>query len=245
MRFIYSPRYVVDLGGHVFPTQKFALVADSLKSFLPFVEPRIPLREDILLAHTQEWTDKVIDCKMTLKDETQMELPFSPALSIAHQLAVSGTILACRDALDCGVGLHIGGGSHHAFSDHGEGFCVLNDIACGILRLINDKKIKRAAVIDLDVHQGNGTAEIFSKTAEVFTFSIHQDNLYPEIKQKSSLDVAVKAGTGDREYLNLLENYLPQIFAHKPELIVYQSGVDSFERDILVLIDVWLENFDL
>ncbi len=233
MRFIYSPRYVVDLGGHIFPTKKFALTAERLKGVLPFLEPTSPSREDILLAHMEKWTDKVLDCHMSLEDETLMELPFSKEVSLAHQLAVSGTILACRDALDGGVGLHIGGGSHHAFSDHGEGFCVLNDIACGILRMIEDKKISRAAVIDLDVHQGNGTAQIFSKNNGVFTFSMHQEDIYPEVKQKSSLDVSLPRGTADKEYLELLEKNLPLVFEHHPDLIVYQSGVDGYQKDIL------------
>jgi acetoin utilization deacetylase AcuC-like enzyme len=233
MRFIYSPRYVVDLGGHVFPTKKFALVAESLRGTLPFVEPLLPSRDEILLVHTPEWTDKVIESRMSLEDETQMELPFSKELSVAHRLAVSGTILACHDALNCGVGLHIGGGSHHAFSGHGEGFCVLNDIACGIMKMIQEKKIARAAVIDLDVHQGNGSAEIFSNNENVFTFSIHQEGIYPEKKNSSSLDVVVKAGTSDHEYLRLLESNLLTVFAHKPELIVYQAGVDCFEKDLL------------
>ena len=233
MRFVYSSRYVVDLGGHVFPTKKFAETAEKLKKRLPFVEPEMPSREDLLLAHTEDWVDKVVSIRMTLQDETLMELPFTREVSESHQLSVSGTILACRDALECGTGLHIGGGSHHAFSDHGEGFCVLNDLACGILKMLKEAKIQRAAVIDLDVHQGNGTAQIFSKTPKVFTFSIHQEDIYPEIKQKSSLDIPVARGTGDEEYLSLLEKNLPAVFAHQPEFIVYQAGVDCYQKDIL------------
>ncbi len=233
MRFIYSPRYVVDLGGHVFPTKKFAETAEKLNKILPFMEPEMPPREDLLLAHTADWVDKVMSIRMSLQDETLMELPLTPEVSVAHQLAVSGTILACRDALAFGTGLHIGGGSHHAFSNHGEGFCVLNDIACGILKMMNESKIRRAAVIDLDVHQGNGTAQIFSKTPEVFTFSIHQEDIYPEIKEKSFLDIAVPRGTGDKEYLDLLEKNLPLVFKHQPEMIVYQAGVDCYQKDIL------------
>ncbi len=233
MRFVYSSRYVVDLGGHVFPTKKFALTAEKLGGALPFLEPGMPSREDLLLAHTGAWVDKVISGRMSLQDETLMELSLTGEVSRAHQLAVSGTILACLDALRFGTGLHIGGGSHHAFSDHGEGFCVLNDIACGILKMMKESKIKRAAVIDLDVHQGNGTAQIFSKNPDVFTFSIHQEDIYPEIKQKSSLDVAVQRGTGDKEYLDLLKENLPAVFNRQPELIVYQAGVDCYQKDIL------------
>src|SRR5882672_10031337 len=123
--FVFSPRYVVDIGGHVFPTRKFGLAAEALKGSGDFVEPEEPSREDLLLAHEEAWVDKVLACRMTLDDETLMELPFSPALSLGHRLAYAGTIRACRSALAAGVGLHVGGGSHHAFPGRGEGFCVV------------------------------------------------------------------------------------------------------------------------
>lgn len=228
MRFIYSPAYAADIGKHVFPTRKFALTAELLRGAAPFVEPVAPSREDLLLAHTPAWVDKVLSGKMSLEDELSMELPFNPGVSRAHQLQVSGTIMACRDAVESGVGLHVGGGSHHAFADHGEGFCVLNDIACGIRRIG-----RRAAVIDLDVHQGNGTASIFAGESDVFTFSMHQQSLYPLVKPPSSLDVPLSDGLGDEGYLDFLEKHLPRVFAHKPELIVYQAGVDCAQGDLL------------
>lgn len=232
-RFIFSPRYVVDIGDHVFATRKFGLVAESLRGKGEFLEPELPSRDDLLLAHEEAWADKVINSAMTPEEEALMELPFSPALSVAHRLAVSGTILACREALNTGIGLHIGGGSHHAFADHGEGFCVLNDLASGILKMRAERRISRAAVIDLDVHQGNGTAAIFSGDPDVFTFSMHQGDLYPEVKPPSSLDINLAAGTGDAKYLRILEESLPRVFAHQPELVVYQAGVDCGEHDLL------------
>lgn len=232
-RFVYSPRYVVDIGDHVFPTAKFRLAAEALKHFARPIEPPEPSREDLLLAHDAAWVDKVISGRMSLEDETLMEIPFNPDISLAHRLQAAGTILACRHALECGVGLHAGGGSHHAFRDHAEGFCVLNDIAIGISKMRQEGRIRRAAVIDLDVHQGNGTASIFSKDQDVFTFSMHQEDIYPQAKECSSLDVGLPAGTGDEEYLRLLRENITRVFAYKPQLVVYQAGVDCWEKDLL------------
>lgn len=226
MRLIFSPRYVVDLGGHVFPTRKFALAADLVP--LPRVEPPEPRREDLLLAHTPEWADKVIECRMTLEEETAMELRLTPAVSLAHRLQVSGTILACRDALERGAGLHAGGGAHHAFAGRAEGFCVVNDLACAARALG-----RRTAIVDLDVHHGNGTAEILAGDRDVFTFSMHQAASYPERRPRSTLDVALPAGAGDDRYLTELRAALAKIKAWGPELVIYQAGVDCAEGDLL------------
>ncbi len=225
---VFSPRYSVAIGDHVFPTRKFALTAELLKDAGDFIAPEEPSREELLLAHAPGWVDRVLSGRLSLDEEMRLELPFSPEVSLAHRLAVSGTILACRHALSRGVGLHVGGGSHHAFPDHGEGFCVLNDIACAVRACA-----VRAAVIDLDAHQGNGTAAIFSGDPEVFTFSMHQADLYPERKEGGSLDVELAAGTGDEEYLRRLKECLPRVFAFKPRLVVYQAGVDCAEGDLL------------
>ncbi|MDD5656030.1 MAG: histone deacetylase [Elusimicrobia bacterium] len=232
-RFVYSPRYAVDIGGHVFPTAKFRLTAEAVAERGKLVEPSEPARSDLLLAHDAAWVDKVLSCRMTLEDETLMELPFTPEVSLAHRLQAAGTVLACRWAMQDGVGLHIGGGSHHAFRDHGEGFCVLNDIALAMLQMRREGRVRRAAVIDLDVHQGNGTASILAGDADFFTFSMHQQDIYPEVKQRSSLDVELAAGTGDAEYLARLAAALPRVFAHRPDLVIYQAGVDVWERDLL------------
>ena len=158
---------------------------------------------------------------MSLDDETLMELPFSRDLALAHRLSVSGTIMACGRALDYGVGLHIGGGSHHAFADHGEGFCMFNDIAVGIIKMRHERGISRASVVDLDVHQGNGTAALFANEPDVFTFSMHQEDIYPQPKAAGSLDIGLAAGVGDKAYLKSLEANLPKVFEHEPELVVY------------------------
>lgn len=231
--FIYSPRYVVDIGEHVFPTGKFGQVAAIVSSYGDLEEPGLPSREELLSAHEEGWVDKVLSGRMSLDDEVLMELPFSPKVSIAHQLQAAGTVLACRRALENGLGLHVGGGSHHAFGDHGEGFCVLNDLAVAALTMLAEGRIKRAAVIDLDVHQGNGTAAILGKNPSVFTFSMHQDGIYPESKPPSTLDVGLRAGTKDEDYLKTLDSNLPKVFQSGPELVIYQAGVDCSEDDLL------------
>ena len=232
-RVVFSSKYHVDYGEHSFSTRKFVLAADSLRARCDLIEPPEPSREELLLAHDEAWVDKILSSSLTTSDLERLELPFSPEISLAHRLAAGGTLLAARHALETGVGLHCGGGAHHAFRDHGEGYCAVNDLAVAILALRAEKKIRRAAVIDLDVHQGNGTASIFAQDPDVFTFSMHQADLYPEKKEKSSLDVEVKAGTGDAEYYDLLRGSLRVVMDFKPDLVIYQSGVDVWEHDRL------------
>ena len=232
-RVVFSPEYSVDYGGHDFVAAKFELTAQALGDSVVWVEPTLPTRDDLLLVHGEKWAEKVLTAKLTAEDVKRLELPFSPRISRAHQLAVGGTILAARHALETGIGLHCGGGAHHAFRDHGEGYCALNDIAVAIRRLRADGKIRRAAVIDLDVHQGNGTASIFAGDPDTFTFSMHQGDIYPEKKERSSMDVELRAGTGDVEYYDVLRRSLRTAMDFKPDLIVYQSGVDVWEHDRL------------
>jgi acetoin utilization deacetylase AcuC-like enzyme len=197
------------------------------------IEPAEPSREDLLLAHDEAWVDKILSSSLTPFDVSRLELPFSPEISSAHRLAAGGTLLAARHALEAGAGLHCGGGAHHAYRDHGEGYCAVNDLAVAILKLRAEGKIRRATVIDLDVHQGNGTASIFAGDPDVFTFSMHQSGLYPEKKEKSSLDVELQAGTGDAEYYDLLRRSLKKVMDFKPDLVLYQAGVDVWEQDQL------------
>jgi acetoin utilization deacetylase AcuC-like enzyme len=232
-RVVFSPRTDVDYGGHAFAARKFALAAKALAPDADLVEPEEPSRDDLLLAHDAAWVDKVLSGALSAPERELLELPFSPEISLAHRLAVGGTVLAARHALERGVGLHAGGGAHHAFRGRGEGYCALNDIAVAIRKLREEKKIVRAAVVDLDVHQGNGTASIFSGDRDVFTFSMHQADIYPEKKEKSSLDAELSAGTGDAEYYDLLRRHLRTVMDFKPDLVVYQAGVDVWEKDKL------------
>lgn len=236
---VFSPRYTVDLGGHTFPTVKFQRVAERLLgrgtlSDGARVEPALPKTEDLRLVHTKDWVERLLEGRLTLQEEVLAELPWSKPLVDAHALAVSGTLEAARLALKTGLGLHVGGGAHHAFPDHGEGFCLLNDLAVAVERLRLDRSVKRALIVDLDVHQGNGTAAAFKGIPEVFTFSMHQEEGYPKLRQRSSLDLELPKGTRDREYLDLLQARLPgTLDAHRPELVLYQAGVDVHERDLL------------
>jgi acetoin utilization deacetylase AcuC-like enzyme len=163
-----------------------------------------------------------------------MELPWSKALAKAHSKAAAGTLLAARHALENGLGVHVGGGSHHAFAGHGEGFCVFNDLAVAIRVLQREGPDARAAVIDLDVHQGNGTAAIFAKDSRVGTFSMHQEVNYPFVKPPSTVDIGLPGGTSDEKYLKLLSERLgPFLDDARPELALFQAGVDCWEGDAL------------
>ena len=176
---------------------------------------------------------KAVSGGLTPEEEALLELRWSPALSAAHRLCARGTLEACRDALKGGLGLHVGGGSHHAFAGHGEGYCLLNDLAAALLALQAERRLSRAAVVDLDVHQGNGTAAILAGRQGLFTFSMHQEDLYPAVKPPSTRDVGLPAGTEDAKYLRILEEELAAFLARRPELVLYQAGVDVWEGDAL------------
>lgn len=232
-RVVYSPKYNVDYGAHAFATDKFRLAAEACRVFADMVEPEDPSREDLLLVHGPDWVEKLMTGVLSRADEVRLELPFSPDIARAHRLAAAGTYLALGHALETGIGLHAGGGAHHAFRDHGEGYCAVNDIAFAILKARKAGLIQRAAVVDLDVHQGNGTASIFRDDPDAFTFSMHQYGIYPERRQRSSLDVELVPGTGDAVYYDKLKHCLRAVTDFKPDVIVYQAGVDVWEKDKL------------
>ncbi len=236
---VYSDRYDLHLGDHVFPTKKYKWLRDRLlrtKFAEPegFVEPEPASDEDILLAHEAQWVDKLRNGTLDYQDILALEIPYSQEMVEAFWLAAGGTLMAARQALAGGVGFNIGGGFHHAFPGHGEGFCAVNDIAVAIRRLQKDGAIERAMVVDCDVHHGNGTAAIFAGDPSVFTLSIHQFNNYPSEKPPSSLDIHLADGIGDAEYLHRLGNgYRAALSMFKPELMVYVAGADPFLEDQL------------
>jgi acetoin utilization deacetylase AcuC-like enzyme len=236
-RVVYSDEYDVDIGIHVFPTKKYRLVRERLireRSLLPgdFESPQPSSDEDILLIHSKEYLNKLKTGTLSSEEIFRLELHYSQELVRASSICVNGTIKSCAIALECGVGIHLGGGFHHAFRDHGEGFCVFNDIAIAIRRMIKDAKITKAMTIDCDLHQGNGTADIFKDDKNVFTFSIHQQNNYPFYKPKSNLDIGLDDYTPDRIYLSKLREYIPKIISEfKPQLIVYIAGADPYKGD--------------
>jgi acetoin utilization deacetylase AcuC-like enzyme len=188
----------------------------------------------VLRVHSRDWVERIREDRLSYADVMRLEVPFSPALREASWLCAGGTILAGRVARADGVAVHLGGGFHHAFPDHGEGFCLINDVAIAVRALSAEDGVARAVVIDLDVHQGNGTAAIFSRDPAVFTFSMHQQNNYPDRKPPGDLDLGLADGTDDDTYLGLLEEHLPMILhEHRPDIAFYLAGADPYAHDQL------------
>jgi acetoin utilization deacetylase AcuC-like enzyme len=242
-KLIYSPKYEVDLGEqHPFVTSKYRLVKEKLESELEgleFIEPRNKDVVSILYeVHTKRYVEKVLNLGLSYFEILRLETPLTEEIKNAALVAVAGTILAAELAVKDKVGIHVGGGFHHAYPDHGEGFCVFNDIACAIKYLEKHHGIKKFAVVDLDVHQGNGTAKIFAGCKNVFTYSIHQEEIYPFPKEKSSLDVGLPAFTTDEEYINVLKETIKEVIRFNPEVVFYQAGADIYERDQLAQLRV-------
>lgn len=239
MRVSYTPRYYADIGeGHVFPIRKFELVRDLLISEGTLcredvVEPQPAPVADVLLVHTEDYVTRLRAGSLTEREIRRLGLPWSKALVRRSFLATGGTINAARFALEEGVGANLAGGTHHAYPDRGQGFCVLNDVAVAIRVLRRDGMIKRAAVVDLDVHQGDGTATIFADDPEVFTFSMHGAKNYPLFKARSSLDVELQDGTDDADYMETLMKNLPRVFEYAPDIIFYLGGADPYIHDKL------------
>ena len=236
---VWCPRYEVDIRSHVFPVEKYRLIKERLDaaSALSNADLRTPQPatvEDVLRVHTQSYWTKIAEGALTRDEERLLELPFSPELREASLLCAGGTTLAGHLAISRGRSVHLGGGFHHAFADHGEGFCLLNDVAIAAATLLEAKEVDRILIVDLDVHHGNGTASIFSEEARVFTLSMHQQWNYPAIKPPGDLDVGLDDGVGDEEYMQLLHEHLPRVLEeHQPELILYLAGADPYEADQL------------
>ncbi len=238
IRLVWSETYEVDIGPHVFPTAKYRLVRDRLLregTVRPedVVAPRPASDEDLQRVHTLDYLDKIREERLSQFEAAVLEVPFSAALREASILCAGGSILTCRIAVEDGVAVHLGGGFHHAFADHGEGFCLLNDVAIAVRAMLADGSVQRAAVIDLDVHQGNGTAAIFAHEERVFTLSAHQEWNYPGYKPPSNLDLGFRDGVGDAEYLRTLEESLPQALQDGPGLVVFLAGADPYREDQL------------
>jgi acetoin utilization deacetylase AcuC-like enzyme len=238
-RLYYSPYYYADIGeGHVFPIRKFELVRDLLlkEGTLQadeIFEPEPARTEDLLLVHTEDYISRLVDGTLTPKEIRKLGLPWSKSLVRRSFHAISGTINAARHAIESGIASNLAGGTHHAYPDRGEGFCVLNDVAVAIRVLQREKLAERFLVVDCDVHQGNGTAFIFKDSPEVFTFSMHGAKNYPLFKESSSLDIELSDGTGDAEFLETLSEALPRIFMHNPDIVFYLGGADPYEKDKL------------
>jgi acetoin utilization deacetylase AcuC-like enzyme len=246
-RLVYHERYDLNLGDHVFPSRKYRWLRERMlqTGFAraeDFISPDPASDDDLLLVHQAEWVAKLRHGLLTYQDILRLEMPYSRQMVEACQLAVGGTTLAARLAVQTGVGFNIGGGFHHAFPGHGEGFCALNDIAVAVRCLQQDALIRKAIVVDCDVHHGNGTASIFAGDSSVFTLSIHQFNNYPSEKPPSSLDIHLADGVGDSEYIHRLEGgYLAAMAMFKPELVLYVAGADPYCEDQLGGLSLSLE----
>lgn len=239
MKLIYSDQYDLNLGNHVFPSIKYRLIKekvlrDQIVGPQDIVEPPPASEEDIALVHHREYIHKLQAGKLSYLETLRLEIPYSPELVRAVWLSAGGSILAGRLALRDGVAANLGGGFHHAYPDHGEGFCVLNDFAIGIRRLQKDRAIARAMTVDCDVHHGNGTAAIFAGDQTVYTLSIHQENNYPYPKPPSRLDINLRDGVEDAEYLDELGKGLEQALSEfLPDVIYYVAGADPYRDDQL------------
>ena len=264
-KLIYSDGYYLPIGQHVFPAEKYRLVHERLIETgvagpEDFATPQPASDQDILLVHTAQYVEKLKAGTLSAREELELEVPYSPELVKAFWFSAGGSILAAQHALNDGIAINIGGGFHHAFPDHGEGFCMIHDVAVAIRRMQADNKIKTAMTVDCDVHHGNGTAAIFAgartvseplpssgpsmfgkrpvmrsaHAGDVFTISLHQENNYPPSKPLSSIDVDLPDGITDDDYLAWLDNALSSgLRQFTPDLICYIAGADPYREDQL------------
>lgn len=263
---IYSDQYFLPIGAHVFPAQKYRMIHDRLLSsgeadIDDFISPEAASDDDVRLVHGAGYVDRLLNGKITPREELQMEVPYSPELVKAFWLSAGGSILASERALRTGICVNIGGGFHHAHPDHGEGFCMIHDVAIAIRKMQKLRRIERAMTLDCDVHDGNGTAAIFppkqrsgrplpsisaaqvpakvvdtvaADDEDVFTISLHQANNYPAYKPPSSIDVNLPDGVGDDQYLAWLDQALSSgLRSFSPDLLCYIAGADPYIEDQL------------
>jgi acetoin utilization deacetylase AcuC-like enzyme len=247
-RIAYSPLFAHPLPeGHRFPMEKYELIPQQLLHEGTITRDYLFEPEDmgwnvIALTHDHAYIDRLRQGKMSPKEMRGIGFPWSPELIDRERFIMYGTVQAALSALDNGIAFNIAGGTHHAFADSGDGFCIFNDLAITANYLLSQKKAKRILVVDLDVHQGDGTAALFRNNDKVFTFSMHGKNNYPLHKQESDLDIPLEDGTDDEEYLSILRENLPRLIeTHKPDFILYQSGVDILATDKLGKMNLSIE----
>lgn len=244
LKVVYHPGYHVEIGSHVFPTEKYPMILDELLARgicgrSDLLQPRAPTREEIGRIVIPEYLDDLFSARVTYRTWSS-EMPVKPDVIGAQMLSCNGTLLAAETALEHGACFHDGGGFHHAFQDHAEGFCFLNDVAYATILLL-ERGIDRISIVDCDLHQGNGTARYFQDEERVFTFSIHQEHLYP-VKERSKLDIGLDDGTSDEEYLARLGAALEQaVGKHAPRLVIYVAGADPFMMDQLGALRITAE----
>jgi acetoin utilization deacetylase AcuC-like enzyme len=236
----YSDHFVLPLPeGHRFPMRKYGLLreralAEGLVPPERFCVPEAASDQQLTLVHLPEYVSKVSEGRLTEKELRRLGFPWSPGLVERSRRSVGATIEACREALNSGAAANLAGGTHHAYPDHGEGYCIFNDVAVAARQMQSEGRIRRAIIVDLDVHQGNGTAATFSDDPSVFTFSIHGSRNFPFHKENSDLDIALPDQTGDEEYLQILvESLGAALEAARPDLVIYLAGADPYQGDAL------------
>jgi acetoin utilization deacetylase AcuC-like enzyme len=238
LQLVYSSRYDLNLGEHVFPARKYRLIRDRLLAErfaepADFVEPEAASDKDVLRVHDPGWVNRLKTGTLTEAEIVKLEIPYSLEMVDGFWLATGGTILASRNALHDRIGFNVGGGFHHAFARHGEGFCAIHDVAIAIRALQHERVIEKALVVDCDVHHGNGTAAIFAGDRSVLTLSLHQFNNYPSDKPPSVIDVDLADGVEDTEYLDRLNGALKVAISFAPDLLLYVAGADPYREDQL------------
>ena len=243
-RLFYTDEYPLPLPpGHKFPISKYRLLRTRLEQTNLFALEAAPLanRETITLAHEANYVDDFLHGRLSDAAIRRIGFPWSPELVTRTLASAGGTLAATEQAISarwCGT---LAGGTHHAFVSEGSGFCVFNDVAVAIRKLQSERRYERFAVIDLDVHQGDGTAQIFQDDPRVLTFSVHCKNNFPLRKQKSTIDIELDAGVSDDAYLEALAGGLPRVWSFQPEIVFYQSGVDALASDVLGRLDLSLD----
>jgi acetoin utilization deacetylase AcuC-like enzyme len=245
-KLVYHPGYDLNLGAHVFPSRKYRLIHDHLldERFadpMDFIQPEPASDEDVLRVHEPGWVQRLKTGTLTPLEILRLEIPYSAQMVDAFWLASGGTILAARNALADRIGINLGGGFHHAFAVHGEGFCAIHDVAVAIRALQHEGTIERALVVDCDVHHGNGTAAIFAGDRSVLTLSMHQFDNYPSEKPPSVIDIHLRNGVSDDEYLERLRGALKVAMSFEPDMIFYLAGADPYCEDQLGSLSLTME----
>jgi acetoin utilization deacetylase AcuC-like enzyme len=240
MKLYYHDHFVLPLPqGHRFPMEKYSWLRQRLEddaqfNHFEFVVPERATIDELQLAHDPFYVEKVFQGQMSEKEMRRIGFPWTPQLVERARRSVGGTISACRAALKEGASANLAGGTHHAYAEHGEGYCVFNDVAVAVRLMQAEGVAGRIAILDCDVHQGNGTAAILADDASVFTFSIHGEKNFPFHKEQSDLDIALPDGTGDDEYLTALEDGLRQALEQdRADLAIYLAGADPYTDDRL------------
>ena len=248
LKIAYSPIYKYELPeGHRFPMEKYELIPEQLLyegTISPehFFHPTALADDEILLTHTAEYLHKLNTQNLSAKEIRAIGFPMSEQLISRGKHIANGTLQCAKYAIQYGISMNIAGGTHHSYADHGEGFCIFNDIAIASNILLHDGAVSKILIVDLDVHQGNGTAKIFENEPRVFTFSMHGAKNYPGRKEKSDLDIGLADGTEDSTYLAILKDTLPSLLKKvKPEMVFYLSGVDILATDKLGRLSVSID----